>query len=89
MTQHIVQLPNPDGSLLLRELNHRIKNELTSTIYAVSAKAVHSDSVAVKTALLDVVDLLHQCADVHRALRMPDHWRLTDARGTFKSFASP
>src|SRR6476660_1621615 len=79
MTKHIVQLPNPDGSLLLRELNHRIKNELTSAIYAVSAKAVQSDSRAVKAALLDVVDLLHQCADVHRALRMPDQGRLTDA----------
>ena len=79
MTKHIVQLPNPDGSLLLRELNHRIKNELTSAIYAVSAKAVRSDSVAVKAALLDVVDLLHQCADVHRALHMPDRGRLTDA----------
>src|ERR1700675_4404688 len=79
MTKHIVQLPNPDGSLLLRELDHRIKNELTSAIYAVSAKAVQSDSVAVKAALLDVVDLLHQCADVHRALHMPDQGRLTDA----------
>jgi two-component sensor histidine kinase len=79
MTKHIVQLPNPDESLLLRELNHRIKNELTSAIYAVSAKAVQSDSVAVKAALLDVVDLLHQCADVHQALRIPDQGRLTDA----------
>jgi two-component sensor histidine kinase len=79
MTKHLVQLPSPDGSLLLRELNHRIKNELTSAIYAVSAKAVHSDSVAVKAALLDVVDLLHQFADVHRALHMPDQGRLTDA----------
>jgi two-component sensor histidine kinase len=79
MTKHIVQLPNPDGSLLLRELNHRIKNELTSAIYAVSAKAVQSDSVPVKAALLDVVDLLHQCADVHRSLHMPDQGRLTDA----------
>ena len=70
---------NPDGSLLLRELNHRIRNELTSAIFAVSAKAVQSDSVAVKAALLDVVDLLHRCADVHRALRMPDQGRLTDA----------
>jgi two-component sensor histidine kinase len=35
--------------------------------------------VAVKAALLDVVDLLHQCADVHRALHMPDQGRLTDA----------
>jgi two-component sensor histidine kinase len=79
MTKHIVQLPSPDESLLLRELNHRIRNELNSAIYAVSAKAVASDSVAVKAALLDVVDLLHQCADVHRALRMPDRGRLTDA----------
>ena len=79
MTKHIVQLPNPDGSLLLRELNHRIRNELTSVIYAVSAKAVQSDSVAAKAALLDVVDLLHQWADVHRALHMPDRGRLTVA----------
>src|SRR3954471_20487093 len=79
MTKHIVQLPNPDGSLLLRELNHRIKNELTSAIYAVSAKAVQSDSVAVKAALLDVVDLLHQSADVHRALQMTEQGRLTNA----------
>src|ERR1700676_1637223 len=79
MTKHIVQLPNPDGSLLLRELNHRVKNAVPVAIYKVSAKAVLSDSVAVKAALLDVVDLLHQCAVVHRALRMPDQGRLTDA----------
>jgi two-component sensor histidine kinase len=79
MAEDIVQLPNPDGSLLLRELNHRINNELTCAICAVSVKAVQSDSVAVKAALLDVVDLLHQCADVHRALHVPDQGRLTDA----------
>src|SRR6202795_2718015 len=79
MTKHIVQLPNPDGSLLLRELDHRIKSELTSAIYAVSAKAVQSDSVPVKAALLDVVDLLHQWGDVHRALHMPEQGGLTDA----------
>src|ERR1700679_3043194 len=79
MTKHLVQLPDPDGSLLLRELNHRIRNELNSAIYAISAKAVESDSVAVKAALLDVVDLLHQCADVHQALHIPDQGRLTDA----------
>jgi two-component sensor histidine kinase len=39
MTEHVAQLSNPDGSLLLRELDHRIKNELTSAICAVSAKA--------------------------------------------------
>src|SRR5258707_3476570 len=79
MTKHLVQLPNPDGSLLLRELNHRIRNELNSAVHTISAKAVHSDSVAVKAAHLDVVDLLHQCADVHRALHMPVQGRFTDA----------
>jgi len=77
--KHLVKLPIPDESLLLRELNHRINNELTIAIYAVSAKAVRSDSVAVKTALLDVVDLLHQWGDVHRALHMPEQGGLTDA----------
>ena len=79
MTRHIVKLPNSNGSLLLRELNHRINNELTCAISAVSAKAVELDSMAVKAALLDVVDLLHQCADVHRALYMPNLGHLTDA----------
>ena len=38
-----------------------------------------SDDVAVKAALLDVVDLLHGYAEVHKALRMPDPGHLTDA----------
>jgi hypothetical protein len=63
MTKHIAPLPNPAGSLLLRELNHRVNNEFTSTICMISANAVKSDDVAVKAALLDVVDLLHGCAD--------------------------
>jgi two-component sensor histidine kinase len=40
---------------------------------------MQSDSAAAKAAMLDVVDLLLRCADVHRALRMPDQGRLTDA----------
>ena len=79
MTQHFAQAPHLDGSLLLRELNHRVNNELTSALCRISAKAAQSNDAAVKAALLDVVDLLHQCADVHRALRMPDQGRLTDA----------
>ena len=79
MTKHIASLPDPDGSLLLRELNHRVNNELTSAICTVSAKAVKSDDAEVKAALLDVVDLLHGYADVHKALRMPDRGQLTDA----------
>jgi two-component sensor histidine kinase len=79
MAEHFAQLPNPDGTLLLRELNHRLNNELTCAICAVSVKAMQSDSAAAKTALLEVVELLHQCADVNRALRMPDRRNLTDA----------
>jgi two-component sensor histidine kinase len=79
MTKHIAQLPNSDGSLLLRELNHRTGNDLTSAICTVSAQAMQSDNMAVKAALLGVVDLLNHCADVHRALHMPDQKRLTDA----------
>ena len=79
MTKHIVHLLNPGGSLLLRELNHRIGNDLTSAICVVSSKAMHSDSASVKAALLDVVDLLNHCADVHRALHVPDQGRFTDA----------
>src|SRR5258705_5683128 len=89
MTEQIAQLPNPDGSLLLRELDHRIKNELTSAICAVSAKAVQSDSVAVKAALLDVVNVSHQWADVHRALRMPEQGRLTDAARDLQPLCFP
>jgi two-component sensor histidine kinase len=55
------------------------KNEHTCAICAISAKAVQSDSVAIKTALLEVVDHLHQWADVHRALQMPAQDHLTDA----------
>ena len=79
MTKHIAPLPYLDGSLLLRELNHRVNNELTSTICTISAKAAEADDVAIKAALFDVVGLLHGYADVHKALRMPDPGHLTDA----------
>jgi two-component sensor histidine kinase len=79
MTRDVLQLPNPDGALLLRESNHRIVNDLTCVMCAASTKALQSDSAVVKAALLDVVDLLHRCVDVHRALHMPKQGRLTDA----------
>jgi len=79
LPEHIVQLPISDESVLLRELDHRIKNELTSAICAVSAKALQSKNAAAKAALLDVVDLLQHWGDVHRALYLPDRGRLTDA----------
>ena len=83
MTKHIAPLTDHDGSLLLRELNHRVNSELTSAICTISAKAVESDDVAVKAALLEVVDLLHGYADVHKALRVPgssSSWEITVPR---------
>ena len=89
MTTHIVQLPNPDGPLLLRGLKHRIGNELTCAISTISARAAQSDDAAVKTALLDVVGILHQCADVRRALHMPDQGTSPMPRATSSNFATP
>jgi two-component sensor histidine kinase len=51
MKRRIEQLSSAHGSLLLRELNHRINNELTCAMCAVSVKAMQSDNVAVKAAL--------------------------------------
>src|SRR5262249_49394233 len=53
--------------------------ELTSAIYLISVEAVRSENVAVKHALNDVVELLHQYADVHQALNVPDQETLVDA----------
>ena len=64
---------------LLRELNHRISNEFTSAINFVSVAAVRTDNAEVKSALNHVVELLHQYADVHRALKMPDRNAVVDA----------
>jgi two-component sensor histidine kinase len=47
---------NANESVLLRELNHRINNELTSAICAVSVKAIKSDNVAVNVAKCTVSD---------------------------------
>jgi hypothetical protein len=39
MTELASQLPFPEGSVLLHELNHRINNEFASAISAVSLAA--------------------------------------------------
>jgi two-component sensor histidine kinase len=63
-------------SLLLRELTHRINNELASTIGFVSVTAARSTSEDVKAALAAVIEHIHDYARVYRALRMPtaNHW---------------
>ena len=64
---------------LLRELNHRINNELASAISVVSTGAVLADNAEVKAALGSVVELLHKYADVHHALATPVTGALVDA----------
>jgi two-component sensor histidine kinase len=65
--------------LLLHELNHRINNEFSSAISAISLAAAHSSNSEVKLALSAVGELLHSYADVHRALQVPDAEGVVDA----------
>src|SRR4029077_8600226 len=57
----------------------RIKNELKLLALLPSATSLTLDSVVDNATVVDVVELLHHCADVQRALHMPDQGRLTDA----------
>lgn len=61
------------NQVLLHELNHRINNEFTAAIGAVSLAAARSGNDEVKAALSGVAELLHQYADVHRALQVPEY----------------
>ena len=73
------QPPLPEQGLLLHELNHRINNEFAFAINAISVAAARSGNEEVKLALTSVTDLLHRCADVHRALKAPEADTLIDA----------
>ena len=79
MTEFAPRLPALSERLLLFELNHRINNEFASAINCVSLAAVRTESAEVKIALNHVVDLLHQHADVHRALKTPERNVVIDA----------
>ena len=57
--------------LLVRELAHRINNEYASLIGVSSRMASRSSNDEVKAALLEVINLLHNYADMHRALQIP------------------
>jgi two-component sensor histidine kinase len=63
--------PRFEERLLLRELTHRINNELATTIGFVSVTAMRSGSDDVKLALESVVQYLHNYAGIYRALQMP------------------
>jgi len=79
MPELVPQAPALSERILLLELNHRINNEFASAINLVSVAAVRTDNAEVKTALGNVVELLHQHADVHRALKLPDRNAVVDA----------
>jgi two-component sensor histidine kinase len=65
--------------LLLREMTHRINNELTSVIGFISGVAARSTNRGAKLALGEVVEQLHDCARLHRFLQMPTENRLINA----------
>ncbi|WP_375787005.1 sensor histidine kinase [Bradyrhizobium sp. Pha-3] len=66
-------------SLLLREMSHRIKNELMSTIGYVSTLAARSTNCGAKLALVEVIEHLYSHARVYEALQMPTESRLINA----------
>lgn len=72
-------LPPPNDYLLVRELSHRINNELALIIGHTSLVAARSTNDEVKQALAAVTRLLHHCVDVNRALEMPTHSTIVDA----------
>jgi two-component sensor histidine kinase len=79
MLKPISQDSFPEGSLLIRELSHRINNEFTSAISLVSLAAVRSPNSEVKAALHQVRERLYHYALVHRLLQMPEHHTRIDA----------
>jgi two-component sensor histidine kinase len=70
---------NSSEFLLLREMAHRINNELTSTISVVTCTALRSNNREVKVVLGEVIEHLHDHARVYRALQMPTTDRRIDA----------
>ena len=71
--------PDLDKRTLVRELTHRINNQLASAIDVVTAAAVRAEHPEAKVALGNVVDLLQEHANVHRVLAIPEGDELVDA----------
>jgi two-component sensor histidine kinase len=65
--------------ILLYELIHRINNEFSSLIGAVSRTAARSVNHEVKVALAHIIELLSHYAEVHRALQIPERDTQIDA----------
>jgi len=65
--------------ILLHELIHRINNEFSSLIGAVSRTAARSVNHEVKVALAHIIELLSHYAELHHALQMPERDTQIDA----------
>ena len=61
-----------DTGLLMREMTHRVSNELASAACTISLAASRSDDRAVQSVLGNAQEHLEQYARVHRALQMPE-----------------
>jgi two-component sensor histidine kinase len=73
------ELSPSEAQLLMREFSHRISNELASAIGIISMAAARSMNEEVKAALVVAQDHLQNYAQVHLALRMPEHSICIDA----------
>ena len=65
--------------VLLHELVHRINNEYSSLISAVSRTAARAVNQDVKVALADIIEVLYHHTELHRALQMPEQDKHIDA----------
>jgi two-component sensor histidine kinase len=65
--------------VLIHELIHRINNEFSSLLGAVSRTAARSVNHEVKVALAHIIELLSHYAELHRALQMPERGTDIDA----------
>jgi two-component sensor histidine kinase len=72
--------PAATERLLLRELSHRINNELTSAIGLISTAANHCGSDEARAVLARVLVRLQNYAQVHHSLQMPEYTTTIDLR---------
>ena len=79
MTEFPLAPEVPMERVLLHELIHRINNEFSSLIGAVSRTAARCVNHEVKVALAHIIELVSHYAELHRALQMPDNDTLIDA----------
>jgi two-component sensor histidine kinase len=71
--------PDLNERTLVREVTHRINNQLVSAINVVTAATVRAEHLETKVALGNVVELLQEQANVHRVLAVPEADSLVDA----------